>query len=44
VLRELKVYSFAADTGMARAWYEKAKQLGSALALRRLEMLATGAR
>jgi hypothetical protein len=44
VLRELKVYSFAADTGMARAWYEKARQLGSALALRRLEMLASGAR
>jgi hypothetical protein len=44
VLRELKVYSFAADAGMARAWYEKAKQLGSAVALRRLEMLASGAR
>jgi hypothetical protein len=44
VLQELKVYSFAADTGMARAWYEKAKQLGSAVALRRLEMLASGAR
>ena len=44
VLRELKVYSFAADAGMARAWYEKAKQFGSAVALRRLEMLASGAR
>jgi TPR repeat protein len=44
VLQELKVYGFAADTGMARAWYEKAKQLGSAVALRRLEMLASGAR
>jgi hypothetical protein len=44
VLQELKVYSFAADAGMARAWYEKAKQLGSAVALRRLEMLASGAR
>jgi hypothetical protein len=44
VLRELKVYSFAADAGMARAWYEKAKQLGSAVASRRLEMLASGAR
>jgi hypothetical protein len=44
VLRELKVYSFAADAGMARAWYEKAKQLGSSVALRRLEMLASGAR
>jgi TPR repeat protein len=44
VLQELKVYGFAADAGMARAWYEKAKQLGSAIALRRLEMLASGAR
>jgi hypothetical protein len=44
VLQELRVYSFAADAGMARAWYEKAKQLGSAVALRRLEMLASGAR
>jgi hypothetical protein len=44
VLQVLKVYSFAADAGMARAWYEKAKQLGSAVALRRLEMLASGAR
>jgi hypothetical protein len=44
VLQELKVYGFAADAGMARAWYEKAKQLGSAVALRRLEMLASGAR
>ena len=25
VLRELKVYSFAADVAMARAWYEKAE-------------------
>jgi hypothetical protein len=44
VLRELKVYSFAGDAGMARTWYEKAKQLGSSAALRRLEMLTTGAR
>jgi hypothetical protein len=44
VLQELKVYSFAADAETARAWYEKAKQLGSAVALRRLEMLASGAR
>jgi TPR repeat protein len=40
VLRELKVYGFSADTAMARAWYEKAKELGSAVAPRRLEMLA----
>src|SRR5215471_7748873 len=44
VLRELKVYSFAADAGMARTWYEKAWQLGSSAALRRLEMLTSGAR
>jgi hypothetical protein len=44
VLRELKVYSFAGDAGMARAWYEKARELGSPAALRRLEMLTRGAR
>jgi hypothetical protein len=44
VLRELKVYSFAADGGMARTWYEKARQLGSSAALRRLEMLTSGTR
>jgi TPR repeat protein len=44
VLRELKVYGFPADAAMARAWYEKAKDLGSAVAPRRLEMLARGAR
>jgi hypothetical protein len=44
VLRELKVYSFAADVEMARAWYEKARQLGSSAASRRLEMLSNGAR
>jgi hypothetical protein len=43
VLRELKVYSFAADVAMARAWYEKARQLGSSAASRRLEMLSSGA-
>jgi hypothetical protein len=44
VLRELKVYSFAGDAGIARIWYEKARQLGSSAALRRLEMLTAGAR
>jgi hypothetical protein len=44
VLRELKVYSIAADAGMARTWYEKARQLGSSAALRRLDMLTSGAR
>jgi hypothetical protein len=43
VLRELKVYSFAADAAMARAWYGKARQLGSSAASRRLEMLTSGA-
>ena len=43
VLRELKVYGFAADVAMARAWYEKARQLGSSAASRRLEMLSGGA-
>jgi hypothetical protein len=43
VLRELKVYSSKADVGMACAWYEKAKELGSSVALRRLEMLSSGA-
>ena len=40
VLRELKVYGLSGDTASARAWYEKAKELGSAVAPRRLEMLA----
>ena len=44
VLRELKVYGFSADAAMARAWYERAKELGSAVAPRRLEMLAREAR
>lgn len=44
VLRELKVYGFPADPAKARAWYEKAKELGSAVAPRRLEMLAREAR
>ena len=44
VLRELKVHGLMADEAMARAWYEKAKELGSAMALRRLELLAKGTR
>jgi hypothetical protein len=44
VLRELKVYGFAADVAMARIWYEKAKEFGSAEAPRRLEILAGVAR
>src|SRR3982074_1071227 len=38
VLREIKVYGFAADATVARAWYEKAKVFGSGAASRRLEM------
>jgi hypothetical protein len=44
VLRELRVYSFPADAEMARVWYEKARELGSSAASRRLEMLSGGAR
>jgi hypothetical protein len=44
VLRELRVYSFPADAEMARVWYEKARELGSSAASRRLEMLSSGAR
>jgi TPR repeat protein len=44
VLRELKVYGFSGDTAMARAWYERARELGSTVAPRRLEMLAKEAR
>jgi TPR repeat protein len=38
-LRELRVYGFSADVGMARTWYEKAKELGSPEAARRLDKL-----
>jgi hypothetical protein len=44
VLTELKAYGFAADVEMARLWYQKAKEFGSAEAPRRLEMLASQAR
>jgi len=44
VLRGLKVYGFAADAEMARAWYERARELGSSAASQRLEMLTSGAR
>jgi TPR repeat protein len=39
-LRELRVYGVSADVGTARTWYEKAKELGSPEAARRLEILA----
>ena len=41
VLEKLAVHGFAPNIAMAREWYEKAKQLGSADAPRRLEMLAS---
>jgi len=44
VLTELKAYGFAADVEMARVWYQKAKEFGSAEAPRRLEKLANQAR
>jgi len=40
ILRELRVYGLSADVGMARRWYEKAKELGSPEAARRLDNLA----
>jgi hypothetical protein len=39
ILRELRVYGLSADVGMARTWYEKAKELGSSEAARRLDNL-----
>ena len=42
VLRALKVYGFKADPVKARVWYEKASELGSAAAPRRLETLTGG--
>src|SRR5262245_10108435 len=44
VLRDLKVYGFTGDAAMARAWYQKAAELGSSAAPRRLEMLSQGPR
>jgi len=39
VLRQLKVYGFTPDAAMACSWYEKAAELGSSVAPRRLELL-----
>jgi hypothetical protein len=41
LLEALRVIGVAPDTAMARAWYEKAKELGSTDASRRLELLAS---
>jgi hypothetical protein len=44
VLHQLGVYGFAPDVTLARAWYERAQEFGSAEAPRRLEMLASQTR
>ena len=44
VLKEIGALGFAPDVAMARTWYEKAKQLGSREAPRRLELLASHSR
>jgi hypothetical protein len=40
VLRSLRIFGVTPDVVMARSWYEKAREYGSAEAPRRLEMLA----
>jgi hypothetical protein len=40
VLEQMRTQGIAADASLARSWYEKAKQFGSAEASRRLEVLA----
>jgi hypothetical protein len=42
MLDKFKVHGFSADAVIARRWYEKANELGSADAPRRLEVLAGG--
>ena len=42
VLQELKVYGLTGDAAIARTWYEKAAELGSSVAPRRLEILIRG--
>jgi hypothetical protein len=44
ILRELRVYGLASDVGMARSWYAKAKEFGSAAASQLLEILISAAR
>jgi hypothetical protein len=44
VLEKLGIQGFASDIAAARTWYERAKEFGSAEAMRRLEMLASRAR
>jgi hypothetical protein len=40
VLEQMRTQGIAADPSLARSWYERAKQFGSAEATRRLEVLA----
>jgi hypothetical protein len=44
MLEKLGIQGFASDIAAARIWYERAKEFGSAEALRRLEILASRAR
>lgn len=44
VLKEIGALGFAPDVASARIWYEKAKELGSREAPRRLELLASHSR
>jgi TPR repeat protein len=41
MLEKIGVRGLVADIDQARAWYEKARELGSAEALHRLELLAS---
>jgi TPR repeat protein len=42
VLQGLKVYGLTGDAAIARSWYEKAAELGSSAAPRRLQILTRG--
>lgn len=44
VLQKLAVYGVSPNPALARAWYEKAREFGSAEAPRRLQVLANGVR
>ena len=42
IFLQLKIYGSKPDAAMARSWYEKAAELGSLAAPRRLKTLADG--
>jgi hypothetical protein len=44
ILEKLSIQGLASDIAAARTWYERAKEFGSAEAMRRLEILASRAR